>query len=100
MPIKLMARLKFTGTCVELNGRDIMAMTDNELDITRRTFLKHVDREQLARLERNLGYVAHHLQGLTIAADWHVSYHRSKYRGRRAYYFKWSGIEHVFAEAA
>ena len=73
-------------------------MIDNAIDITRRTFLKYVDHSELADIAENLGYCWHHTQGLTMAADYHISYHRSKVHGKRAYYFRWSGIEHVFLD--
>ena len=34
-----------------------------------------------------------------MAADWAVSYHRSKLHGRRVYYFRHSAIEFVFTQA-
>lgn len=64
--------------------------------ITRATFLKHVDRSDLRNLERNLQYASHPSQGLTMAADWSVSYFRSKLHGRTVYGFDWSAIEYVF----
>lgn len=71
-------------------------MVDAEVAITRRTFLKHVRRDQLRRIEKQLGYDSHPKQGLTMAGDWHVSYHRSMLHGKRVYYFSWSRIEYVF----
>ena len=53
-------------------------MIDTEIGITRRTFLKHVDDGELADIAEKLGYSWHHRNGLTMAGDWHVSYHRSK----------------------
>lgn len=71
-------------------------MIDDATTITRRTFLKHVDREDLRNLEAGLGYPGHPSQGLTMAADWSVTYHRSKLHGRRVYFFCQSAIEYVF----
>ena len=68
--------------------------------LSRRAFLKHVDRESLVDIEEQLGYESHPRRGLTMAGDWHVTYHRSKLHGKRVYFFRWSGIEHVFVEAA
>ena len=73
-------------------------MIDNALDLTRTTLLKHVNRDQLKELEIGFGYSSHHTQGLTMAADWHISYHRSKLHGRTVYYFCYSGIEFVFTK--
>lgn len=74
-------------------------LIDDRIDISRRTFLQHVDREQLRELEQDLGYADHHRRGLTMAADWHVSYHRSKWHGKTVYLFRHSGIEYVFSAA-
>jgi hypothetical protein len=73
-------------------------MIQDNIEITRRTFLRHADQENLAGIARNLGYVDHHRQdhGLTLAGDGYVSYHRSKYRGHRVYYLWQSSIEYIF----
>lgn len=100
-----MTRANFFGTCVGWEPQDVHTegglcdMIDQAMNISRETFLKHVDRDGLKEMEVNLGYAAHPKKGLTMAADWHVSYHRSKLHGQRVYFFKWSGIEHVFKEA-
>jgi len=71
-------------------------MIDQATDITRDAFLRHVSLEELREIEQQLGYAAHPSQGLTMAGDWHVSYHRSKLHGKTVYYFCWSSIEYVF----
>lgn len=73
-------------------------MVDTEIDITRRTFLKHVDKEDLAELARSLGYEEHHTRGLTMANDWCISYHGGILHGKRCYYFRHSSIEYVFLD--
>jgi len=55
-----------------------------------------VDRESLAVVEEVLGYEDHHSKGLTMSQDWHVSYHRSVYRGHPCVYFDHSSIEYIF----
>lgn len=93
---------RFYASCVGWDPRDVHAdgglidMIDSAIEITRRTFLKHVDRESLREVEASLGCAAHPSQGLTMAGDFHVSYHRSKLHGKRVYFFKHSAIEHVF----
>jgi hypothetical protein len=72
---------------------DLSAMIDAAKDITRRTFIRHCDVSDIAAA---LGYEEHPKRGLTMAADWSISYHRSSYRGARVYFFCWSHIEHVF----
>lgn len=96
-------RLPFFNNCVNWSPSDVTTegglsdMISEARDITRRTFLKHVDREERIRIELDLGYA---LRGkdLTMARDWHVSYSRSKLHGRRVYFFTHSAIEYVFAE--
>lgn len=91
--------MTFETTCVGSgDGRAIRAMVESARDITRRTFLKHVDRTELRDIESQLGYALHPKQGLTMAGDFHPSYHRSTYRGRACVYFVWSAIEHIFTE--
>lgn len=82
--------------CVTAEGADIEDMVDNARDISRRTFLRYVDRAGLFEIEVGLGYATHPSRGLTMAGDWHVSYHKSRYQGRPCVYFRQSMIEHVF----
>ena len=96
---------KFYRSCVDWPYLDVQAtgglddMTASCIDITRRTFLQHVDREDLRQVESGVGGAAHPKQGLTVAGDWHVSYHRSKLHGRRVYYMIHSSTEYVFVPA-
>jgi hypothetical protein len=71
-------------------------MVDKARDISRRTFLVHVNRDDLAKLADEMGYARHPKQGLTLAADWAVSYHKSRYRGLPCVYLRWSAIEYIF----
>lgn len=92
-------KMTFYCNCVEWPRHDVQYlsdMIDDALEITRRTFLKHVDRNSLKGLERELGYEMHPKQGLTMSGDWAVSYHRSKLHSERVYYFRQSAIEYVF----
>lgn len=91
-------RYQYATNCTESTYEAIHAMLDTGRDISRRTFLKYVDRDSLAELANNLGYSAHPRQGLTMAGDWHVSYHRGKYRGRPCVYLCWSAIEYIFTQ--
>jgi hypothetical protein len=92
-------RLPFYLCCCDWPKSDVPALMDmieTSFDVSRRTFLANVDRRDLDMLERNLLYEKHPSQGLTMAGDWHVSYHRSKLHGKRVYYFRHSSIEYVF----
>jgi hypothetical protein len=92
----------FFNNCVNWNPQDVYNdgglsdLIEHSISITRSTFLKHVNAKELQEIAENLGYSRHPSQGLTMAGDWHISYHRSKHHGERAYYFAWSGIEYVF----
>jgi hypothetical protein len=71
-------------------------MINNAVDISRRTFLKYIDKEDLKELELNLSYSTHPKKGLTMAGDYAVSYRRSKLHEKRVYFFNHSMIEYVF----
>jgi hypothetical protein len=73
-------------------------MVSSASDISRGTFLKYVDRDEMRQIEDDLGYVRDPRRGLTMAKDYHVSYHRSTLRGCPAVYFDWSAIEFVFTD--
>lgn len=98
-----MSGLVYHNNCVNWPAQDVHAegglvdMIDSSLDVSRKTFLKHVDRESLQNLEVELGYEMHPKQGLTMAGDFHVSYHRSRLHGETVYYLKHSAIEYVFS---
>ena len=92
------AKYQYVTNCVNSDGPSITAMVDDARDITRRTFLKHVDRAELRDVETQLSYVQHPSHGLTMAGDFHVSYHRSKYHGAPCVFFTYSAIEYVFAD--
>lgn len=97
---------RFYHCCVDWPEGDVHCagglcdMISANREISRRTFLRHVDRADLRGLEADLSYETHPAKGLTMAADWHVSYHRSVLHGRRVYYFRNSGIEHVFVRGS
>lgn len=83
---------KYVHSCVSSTYEDIWDMVDNSVEITRRTFLQYVDREDLKELERELGYD----RWFHIANDWHVTYHKGTYRDTPCVYLQHSGIEHIF----
>jgi len=88
--------------CVNWPQSDVNAegglcdMIDSGVEITRKTFLKHVDKMSLGDIEEGLGYVAHPSMGLHMASDHHVTYYRGVLHGERVYYFVQSAIEYVF----
>lgn len=92
--------MRFTTDCTASDGQSIQQMIDGATDITRKTFLRYVDRESLADVERQLGYAGSRTRNsdLRMTRDWHVSYHRSRYQGQPCVYFRWSAIEHIFTK--
>ena len=94
--------LPYYNNCVSWDPGDVDApgglveMQDGALEITRRTFLAHADRDDLGRIETDLGYARDPRHGLTMAGDYHVRYFRGRLHGARVYYFVHSAIEHVF----
>lgn len=99
-------KLSFYRSCTEWPAQDVnadgglCAMIDEAREISRRTFLRHVDTSDMCQLEAQLGYTRHPMQGLTMKGDYHVRYFASKLHGRETYYFQHSAIEYVFCEAA
>jgi hypothetical protein len=89
----------YYNNCVNWDRDDVDAegglceMVDNAIDITRSTFLKHVDRDSLQEVERNLGYP---MGRLRMSGDFAVQYYRSKLHDTTVYFFKHSAIEYVF----
>lgn len=91
--------LTFETTCILCgDGPAIRLMVKHATHLSRRRFLQAVDRTDLANIEHQLGYApARRRNGeLTMARDWHVSYHRSRWQGKPCVYFVWSAIEHIF----
>jgi hypothetical protein len=91
------ATCEFTTNCVHSDGDDIRDMKDAAVETTRRTFMSYLAPDQWRQIQLDLGYdpTGHEL---SLAKDWHVSYHRSLYRGEPCVYLVWSGIEYVFTE--
>jgi len=91
----------FHRSCVDWPRPEVKylsQMIDDNIDITRSTFMSHVSKDDMDYLEQQLGYAKRKSDGLTMKDDWHVSYHRSKLKGERVYYFRHSAIEYVFVE--
>jgi len=93
----------FFSSCVDWPQNKLkllFSINDSCIDISRKTFLSKVDRTQLAEIEAELGYEAHPSRGLTMAGDYHVSYHRSRVRHKWFYFFRHSEIEYVFTQGS
>jgi hypothetical protein len=96
-------RLWFFSDCINW-PRDrvdgLSAMIQASVQISRSTFLSRIDPSQMKDIERDLGYERDPRRGLTMARDWHVSYHKSTLWGCPAVYFVWSAIEYTFTDLA
>jgi hypothetical protein len=84
---------RFIGSCPDFQGIDIRKMVEASRQITRRTFMRYVDKDDMRMLEAELGYGP----WLRMSKDWHVSYHKSVLLGWPVVYFTWSAYEHIFA---
>ena len=100
-------KMIFYTNCVNWSREDVHAegglcdMISSGQDITRRTFLRHVDRASRGEVEQALGYAPHDPGAvLTMKRDFHVSYHKGKLHGETVYFFKHSAIEYVFRRAS
>ena len=93
-------KMRFAGDCVGLSRRDAEELSEalyKARNITRKTFLSHVNTEDRTDLEILLGYAHRNSRaGLNIANDWHVGYITMKMYGRRVYAFIHSSIEYIF----
>lgn len=94
--------MNYYNSCTSWEESDVHSdgglcdMIEKAATITRKTFLKRVNRADLQMLENQLGYESHYTKGLTMASDWHVGYYKSTLHGKLCYFFKWSAIEFVF----
>jgi len=88
---------RFAKTCVDYFGKNVELLTEmieNGRTVTRRTFLKYVDRESLRSVEEDLGCD----KFLRMKNDWHVRYYKSKCGDKPCVFLVWSGIEYIFCE--
>jgi hypothetical protein len=85
---------RYVMSCVGSTFEDISAMTEEppSRDVTRGTFVRHTNDQDRRELEEALGYGP----WLGITSDWHVSYHKSVFRGVPCYYLRHSHIEYIF----
>lgn len=82
-------------SCVSARGQDITEMVDAATQITYETMRKHCD--GLNRWAKEMGYGPSGF-GLLLQDDWHVTYWKSKYRGKPCYYLCHSCIEYVWTK--
>jgi hypothetical protein len=87
-----LAEYVFETDCISSDGESINDMRDHDdmVYVSYRTMRRRC--VGLADKAKELGYG----RWLTLKGDWHVSYHRSIYRGRPCYYMVWSAIEYIW----
>lgn len=88
----------FVGDCTHLRGRDIQEMVDSSIEITYRTFIKHVGIDLLKTIYpfSTYDWGSGKSDYLRLKNDYMVSYHRGKYKGKLCYYIYHSAIEYIF----
>jgi hypothetical protein len=87
-------RYHYETNCVACGDGDaIRALVDSARPVTWRTFAANCDWRPVAEA---LGYATTGNAGLRLSQDFCVSFHRGVWNGRPCYYFRWSGIEHIF----
>lgn len=89
-------RYEYLHSCKNSDAQSIHDMQDAAVEIKHATFRRHCD--GLEEWEADHLYFWDKRQGLTLKNDWHVSYYKSVYRGRRCYYVEHSRIEHIWVE--
>lgn len=97
-------KLNYITCCVNANGDDIHEMVDQAIDITWKTFIKHVNWKDVQQIfdaysfkgEKYNPFTKKLNCGFHIKDDYAVSFHRSKYKGKRCYYIRHSSIEYIW----
>lgn len=88
---------RYWKSCVDLHGYQVELlnrMIDDERPIIFETFLGRCAGVQ--RWAEEHGYAKNHLFGLTLREDTLVRFYRSKWRGERCYFIRWSAIEFIW----
>jgi hypothetical protein len=81
---------RFHTSCVNAEGEDIDALQEAAEDSDLETLWAEC--EGFDKWTVEMGYD----DDFPIAGDWHVTYHRSTYRGESCYYVQHSGIEYIW----
>jgi hypothetical protein len=82
--------------CSQSDANDLLDMCDQAIEITHDEFKAALDSDAYDQFEAELGYNS----AFRLHQDWHVSYHRSTFRGEPVVYCDHSAIEHIFSDAA
>ena len=88
-------QFNYVTCCVDSDGESINGLVDAATVVTYRTMMLNCN--GLLPWAKAHGY-AKRGPGLTLRADWAVTFHKSKYRGKPCYYLQWSGIEYIWTK--
>ena len=93
-------KYSYATNCVQQTSAEpLWDMIDGALEITYKTFMKHVNRSEMAELFPTYGWYCDDSKDLLrIKNDFCVSYYRSKFKGFKCYYVSHSSIEYIFLE--
>ena len=87
----------YAGSCVECTFPEaLMCAMELAVEITYLTFRRNC--KGLDAWAQEHGYAVDSRDGLTLANDVHVTYHRTMLQGRRAYIMYWSAQEHIWTQ--
>lgn len=86
--------MQYVTCCIHSTADAIRDMIDHERQISYKTALKRIGRNELAKVFPD--YDWQRSGGLTMKRDWHVGYYRSRYLGRPCYFVRHSAIEYIF----
>ncbi len=90
-----MKQIIYVGSCVNNTENFVNAVMEKAIDITYRTFIKHVPKQELINLFPVYDWGA---PGLHIEDDYAVSFKRSIWKGDFVYIVRHSSIEYFFRE--
>ena len=80
--------MEFIGTCVGLEEKDLNDFDDSSHDISYRTFVRYLGRREIRDLNKSFG--------VPLSRDWHVSFKKGKWRGKKAICLFHSAIHHIW----
>lgn len=83
---------RYETDCTRSDGDSINRMREGAKPVSLSTVLRYCD--GVRAWAKKLGYGRD--TGLTLERDWHLSFHKSVYRGLPCYYIVHSAIEHIW----
>ena len=95
---------QFETTCINSTAEAIWDMTDNDKEVTWKTFVKHVPLASIKDIFPMYSYRGEMYNpdtgelkiGFHIKDDWAVRFAKSRYKGKPCYFIQHSAIEYVW----